>query len=76
MAKQTLYWNFVRVRVWVIKEPTWQCSDINQDGIVDVKDLHILSKNYGKTLSLRHSSHSKHAKRALSRLVCTPLPRF
>jgi hypothetical protein len=46
------YWNYVRVRVWTIKEPTWQYGDINQDGIVDAKDLYIVSRNYGKTLSL------------------------
>jgi glutathione peroxidase-family protein len=47
-----IYWNFVRIRIWIIKEPTWQFGDINQDGVVDVKDLAILSKNYGKTFSL------------------------
>jgi hypothetical protein len=46
------YWNYVRVRIWIIKEPTWQFGDINQDGVVDVKDLYILSQNYGKTFSL------------------------
>ena len=46
------YWNYVRVRIWVIKEPTWQFGDINQDGVVDVQDLYILSQNYGKTFSL------------------------
>jgi hypothetical protein len=46
------YWNFVRVRVWTIEEPTWQYGDINQDGVVDAKDLYILSRNYGKTFSL------------------------
>jgi hypothetical protein len=45
------YWNFVRVRVWAIKEPTWQYGDINQDGVVDARDLYILSQNYGKTFS-------------------------
>src|SRR3989304_6093603 len=44
-------WNFVRVRMWTIEEPTWQYGDINQDGVVDAKDLYILSKNYGKTFS-------------------------
>jgi len=46
-----LYWNYVRVRIWLIKEPTWQFGDINQDGIVDAKDLAIIGKNYGKTFS-------------------------
>src|SRR3990170_1614159 len=45
-------WNFVRVRMWTIEEPTWQYGDINQDGVVDAKDLYILSKNYGKTFSV------------------------
>ena len=45
------YWNFVRVRIWVIKEPTWQFGDINQDGVVNAQDLYIVSKNYGKTFS-------------------------
>jgi len=51
-GKTDLYWNYIRVRIWTIKEPTWQYGDINQDGIVDVKDLYILSRNYGKTFSL------------------------
>ena len=46
------YWNYVRVRIWVIEEPTWMFGDINQDGVVDVQDLYILSQNYGKTFSL------------------------
>ncbi len=46
------YWNFVRVRIWTIEEPTWQYGDINQDGVVDATDLFILSQNYGKTFSL------------------------
>ena len=46
------YWNYVRVRIWIIKEPTWQYGDINQDGVVDAQDLFILSQNYGKTFSL------------------------
>jgi len=45
------YWNFVRVRVWTVEEPTWQFGDINQDGVVDAKDLAIIGKNYGKTFS-------------------------
>jgi hypothetical protein len=40
------------VRIWLIKEPTWQWGDINQDGVVDIQDLYILSQNYGKTFSL------------------------
>jgi len=51
-GKTDLYWNYVRVRIWTIKEPTWIYGDINMDGIVDVKDLYILSRNYGKTFSL------------------------
>jgi len=46
------YWNYVRVRIWTIEEPTWMFGDINQDGIVDAQDLAILSRNYGKTFSL------------------------
>jgi hypothetical protein len=46
------YWNFVRVRIWLIKEPTWIYGDINMDGVVDAKDLYILGRNYGKTFSL------------------------
>jgi len=46
------YWNYVRVRIWLIKEPSWIYGDINMDGIVDAKDLYILSRNYGKTFSL------------------------
>jgi len=45
------YWNYVRVRIWTIKEPTWMFGDINMDGIVDAKDLAIIGKNYGKTFS-------------------------
>jgi hypothetical protein len=46
------YWNYVRVRIWLIKEPAWIYGDINMDGVVDVKDLYIVSRNYGKTFSL------------------------
>jgi len=46
------YWNYVRLRIWLIKEPTWIYGDINQDGVVDAQDLFILSQNYGKTFSL------------------------
>ena len=46
------YWNYVRVRIWLIQEPTWQFGDINQDGAVDAQDLWILSQNYGWPLSL------------------------
>jgi hypothetical protein len=46
------YWNHVRVRMWLIREPTWQWGDINQDGKVDIQDLYILAQNYGKTFSL------------------------
>jgi hypothetical protein len=45
------YWNYVRVRIWTIQEPTWQYGDINQDGVVDIQDLYILAQNYGKTFS-------------------------
>jgi hypothetical protein len=45
-------WNYVRVRIWLIKEPTWMYGDINMDGIVDSKDLYIIGRNYGKTFSL------------------------
>jgi len=51
-GKTDLYWNYVRVRIWKTQEPTWQYGDINQDGIVDVKDLYIVGRNYGKTFSL------------------------
>jgi len=51
-GKNDHYWNYVRVRIWLIKEPTWIYGDINMDGVVDAKDLYILSRNYGKTLSL------------------------
>lgn len=46
------YWNYVRVRIWLVQEPTWMYGDINQDGIVDAKDLYIIGRNYGKTFSL------------------------
>ena len=46
------HWNYVRVRIWVVEEPTWQFGDINQDGAVDAQDLLILSQHYGKPLSL------------------------
>ncbi len=42
----------LRVRIRTIKEPSWIYGDINVDGVVDVKDLYILSRNYGKTFSL------------------------
>jgi hypothetical protein len=45
-------WNYLRVRIWLIKEPTWIYGDINMDGIVDAKDLYIVGRNYGKTFSL------------------------
>ena len=51
-GKTDPYWNYVRVRMWLIQEPTWQYGDINQDGVVDAQDLFILSQNYGKTFSL------------------------
>jgi len=51
-GKTDLYWNYVRVRIWTIKEPAWIYGDINMDGIVDVKDLYIVGRNYGKTFSL------------------------
>ena len=51
-GKTDAYWNYVRVRIWLIKEPTWQYGDINGDGVVDVQDLYILGQNYGKTFSL------------------------
>ncbi len=47
-----LYWNYVRVRIWTIKEPSWIYGDINMDGVVDAQDLYILSRNYGQTFSL------------------------
>ncbi|MDH5690051.1 MAG: hypothetical protein OEY81_01300, partial [Candidatus Bathyarchaeota archaeon] len=46
------YWNYVRVRIWTIEEPTWMFGDINQNGIVDIQDLAIVAQNYGKTFSL------------------------
>jgi len=51
-GKTDPYWNYVRVRIWLIKEPSWIYGDINMDGVVDIKDLYILSRNYGKTFSL------------------------
>jgi hypothetical protein len=51
-GKTDLYWNYVCVRIWLIKEPTWIYGDINMDGIVDAKDLYIIGRNYGKTFSL------------------------
>ncbi len=46
------HWNYMRVRIWLIKEPSWIYGDINMDGIVDAKDLYILGQNYGKTFSM------------------------
>jgi hypothetical protein len=51
-CKTDLDWNYVRVRIWLIKEPTWVYGDINMDGVVDAKDLYILGKNYGRSVSL------------------------
>ncbi len=51
-GKTDPYWSYMRVRIWIVKEPTWQYGDINMDGIVDAKDLYILGRNYGKTFSL------------------------
>jgi hypothetical protein len=51
-GKTDPYWNYLRVRIWTIQEPTWMFGDINQDGIVDAKDLAIVGKNYGATVSL------------------------
>jgi hypothetical protein len=51
-GRNDLDWNYVRVRIWLIKEPTWIYGDINMDGVVDAKDLYILGRNYGKTFSL------------------------
>jgi hypothetical protein len=51
-GKTDLYWNYVCVRIWLIKEPTWIYGDINMDGVVDAKDLYIVGRNYGKTFSL------------------------
>ena len=45
------FWNYIRVRIWLIKEPTWIYGDINMDGVVDAKDLAIIGQNYGKTFS-------------------------
>jgi hypothetical protein len=47
-----LDWNYVRVRMWMIEEPTWIFGDINMDGVVDAKDLAIVGRNYGSTFSL------------------------
>ncbi len=47
-----LYWNYVRVRMWLIQEPSWIYGDINMDGVVDNKDLYIIGRNYGQTFSL------------------------
>ena len=41
------YWNYVRVRIWTIQEPTWRYGDTNQDGKVDAEDLFTLAQNYG-----------------------------
>jgi len=49
-GKTDPYWNYVRIYVWIVRT-TWQLGDLNQDGIVDVNDLYILAKNYGKTFS-------------------------
>jgi len=51
-GKTDPYWNYVRIRIWIIKEPSWIYGDINMDGIVDAKDLYILGRNYGKSFSL------------------------
>jgi len=51
-GKTDPYWNYVRVRIWTIKEPTWMFGDINQDGIVDIQDVAIVAQNYGQTFSL------------------------
>jgi hypothetical protein len=51
-GKTDPYWNYVRVRIWAVQEPTWIFGDINQDGVVDAKDLAIVGKNYGMTFSL------------------------
>ncbi len=50
-GKTDFYWNYVRVRIWTIKEPTWQYGDIDMDGDVDYDDFIILAGNYGKTYS-------------------------
>jgi len=44
------YWNYVRIRIWTIQEPTWQYGDIDMDGFVDDADLFILARNYWKTV--------------------------
>jgi hypothetical protein len=46
------FWNYLRVRMWVIEEPTWIFGDINMDGVVDAQDLAIVGKNYGSAFSL------------------------
>jgi len=51
-GRNDVEWNYVRVRIWLIKEPTWIYGDINMDGVVDAKDLYILCRNYGQTFSL------------------------
>jgi hypothetical protein len=51
-GKTDCYWNYLRVRIWTIKEPTWMFGDINQDGIVDIQDVAIVGQNYGQTFSL------------------------
>ncbi len=51
-GKTDPYWNYIRVRIWLIKEPSWIYGDINMDGVVDNKDLYIIGRNYGKTFSL------------------------
>ena len=51
-GRTDLDWNYVRVRIWTIQEPTWQYGDLDMDGDVDAHDLWILSQNYGKTFSL------------------------
>jgi hypothetical protein len=51
-CKTDLDWNYVHVRMWLVKEPSWIYGDVNMDGKVDIQDLYILSRNYGKTFSL------------------------
>jgi hypothetical protein len=51
-GKTDFDWNYVRVRIWTIEEPSWIYGDINMDGVVDAKDLYILGRNYGKSVSL------------------------
>ena len=50
-GRTDLYWNYVRVRIWLIKEPTWQYGDLDMDGDVDPADFYIFSQHYGKTFS-------------------------